>query len=185
MGFTQSTRRVTGMESLWCRLREFSSQETWVLPPLPWDTDAEAIAALIHRNAAPEASIYVMPYSWGCGQFFIDFAKACVPLGREIRHAVLCDGVYRSRTLPTWITLNFLSLTGIPKLSIPASVREVTWFYQRKGVPAGHVPVARDPSRTRINPGIQLDLRHDEMDDAPAYQDAVMRLAAETAGPSV
>ena len=178
MGFTQTTRGKTGMEALWCALRDLSSPQTWVLPPLPWSTDAEAMASLINRNVADDCEIFVMPYSWGTGQFFVDFAKALAARGRTIRHAVICDGVYRSRILPSWLPANPLSMTRLPKLKIPANVREVTWFFQTNNRPAGHRPVAVDPRRTLIHPGTEMRfLRHEQMDDAPEFHQAVLKLA--------
>ena len=50
MGFTQTTRTSTGMEALWCRLREADTDDTLVLTPLTWDADAEACAGLINRH---------------------------------------------------------------------------------------------------------------------------------------
>ena len=177
MGFTQTALRQTGMETLWCRLRELSSQATWVFSPQPWSTDARAIAAQVDRIAAPDAQIYVMPYSWGAGQFFIDFANALAALKRPIHHAVICDGVYRSRLLPHWLPANPLSMTRLPKLKVPANVREVTWFFQRQNRPAGHEPVAVDPLWTLIHPGRELKLRHEQMDDCPEFHRAVLELA--------
>ena len=176
MGFTQTTRGKTGMETLWCRLRELSSQATWVFPPTPWNTDAEAIAALIHRNVAADCEIIVTPYSWGCGQFFIDFADALKARGREIRHAIICDGVYRTRILPTFIPVNPWSMLPLAKLRIPSNVREVTWFFQRNNRPAGHRPVAADRRRTVVNDGVELkSLRHEQMDDSELFHSVVLK----------
>lgn len=178
MGFTQSWQKETGQEKLWRALRDLVAQEVYrwgsgasgdvlLLPPATWDSDVEAVAGLIARNV--EGPVISIGYSWGGGWRAPRLARALQQHGRGIQHLILCDPVYRSPWLPTWLPINPLSLLRFPTITIPANVRRVSWFFQRVNKPAGHEPVAQDPKLTLIEPGIELGCAHSEMDDAPEY----------------
>ena len=177
MGFTQSAARLTGMERVWCRLRDLSSASTLVMTPLPWDTDPEPVAALIDRNATAEARIFGYFYSWGGGWLFPRLAKELGNRGRHLEHVVLCDAVARTSYLPSWIPINPLSMTKLLKLEVPHNVNRVTWFRQHTNRPAGHDLAAAKHSVTVIEPCMELQLRHEEMDDAPEFQAACLEIA--------
>lgn len=177
MGFTQSWRRRTGQERLWKLVRARSGPNTLVLTPFEWDRDAREVAKFICANTTTAARIVVYAYSWGAGQFFIDLAEALGECRRRVTHAVLCDPVYRNRWVPTWLPFNPSSLWSRMSFVIPPNVKRVTWFFQRVNRPSGHTPVALDSGLTTIEPGYQLECKHDAIDDHPTYHSVSLCVA--------
>lgn len=171
MGFRESWQEPSGQETLWLALRDFTSYDVWLLPPAAWNSDVKATAALIDRHLDDDGVIVSLGYSWGGGWRAPRLARALDALGRSVKHMILCDPVYRSPWMPSWLPLNPLSLTRLPTISIPRNVERVTWFYQRENRPHGHTPVAVNPL-TIVEPGIQIKARHGDMDDSPEYQTA-------------
>ena len=175
MGFRQSVAAQTGMEKLWQKLRRYSTERTSIMPPMRWDEPMEPWAEFISRMSPSEPPlIFVASYSWGCGQGFITLAKALQARGMDIHHAFLCDPVYRSTWMPTWLRLNPLSLTGIPTITVPGNVRRVSWVYQQVDKPAGHRLVGERGSSTIIEPGLQLHVPHRDMDESDEYHAMVL-----------
>lgn len=174
-GFTQTLGRPNGTERLWLRLRSLSSPETCV-QQFVWDDDWQGHAERIWRLSEPLTCVYVYAYSWGAGWGFITLAQALEKRGMAIAHAVLCDPVYRSRVLPTWLPANPLSLLSAPKIKIPANVHEVTWLRQRVNRPAGHDLVASG-KHTRLHPAKELAVGHQWMDEHHEYHIAAMNVA--------
>ena len=164
-GFQQDLGRPTGIEQLWLSLRPLSSPETSI-QMFPWDAEWADVASFIDRTSYPFPSIYVAAYSWGVGHGFLQLAAALDQRGRPVAHATLCDGVYK----PALRLTSWLALTPWPKLKIPANVRSVSWFRQHVNTPAGHDLIAVDPQKTRIADPVVLSHRHDEMDEAAAFQ---------------
>lgn len=174
MGFKQCTRYQTGMELLWREWRKLSSPRTWILTPQLWDSDPEAVAALVHRNTEPATRIIIAAYSWGGGAFFPKFAEALNQMNRRISHAILCDPVYRS----TLKSFRWLALIPGAKIPVPANVDRVTWFYQRRDTPAGHEPKPASP-QTIVETGIRLAGHvHATMDESSDFLAASVRAAA-------
>lgn len=174
MGFSQTTRRITGIELAWREARKHSSPTCWVLPPMPWDADQEAIAQLIHRNA-PEAKVYCHSYSYGAGWAFIQFCKEMAKLGRRITQANLCDPVHR---FPNWLfLLKPLSLTQVPKITIPSNVDLVRWVRQTIDLPAGHDLMA-STDETFIAPPYWIAAGHSGIDESIRFQ-SLVRLCVE------
>ena len=162
-------------------MRKLSGQSTCVQFD-DYDTDPESVAQFIRRNGSMMPEIILVGYSWG-GDCAVDVCWKLDDLGLEVEHLLLCDAVYRSSLK----TMAWRALTSSPKLKIPDNVAEVTWFYQRRNKPAGHVPVAVDPyndfdkAGTVIHPGKQLDMIHAAMDEAPEFIDAAVRIAGAAA----
>lgn len=162
MGFTQTPGRLTGIEEVWQSIRHVSNDRTSVVTPLVWDADFTSLAEFIFRNSEPAPKINVYAYSWGAGYGFLKLADALSSRNLTVDHAVLCDPVYR----PTLVTFLFLSLTKIPRITIPANVRRVSWFRQTKSIPRGHDLIAADPSATTIGDAIQLNYDHAHIDNS-------------------
>lgn len=166
MGYSQTTRRITGIELAWREARKHSSPTCWILPPMPWDADQEAIAQLIHRNA-PEARVYCHSYSYGAGWAFIQFCNEMAKLNRRIAQANLCDPVHRYPN--ALFFLKPLSLTQVPKITIPANVDFVRWVRQTIDTPAGHDLKASDPN-TFIDRATFVEAGHNSIDESDAFQ---------------
>ena len=183
MGFTQSWRYQTGQEKLWQALHRVRIPGCLVLPPATWDSDPLAAAGFIDRNLEPGGRVVLIGYSWGGGWRAPRLARALGECARTVHHLILCDPVYRSPWLPTWLPFNPASLTRFPKIPIPGNVERVSWFYQREGRPWGHEPVAEEPLVTRVEAGIHLPgYRHDGIDDADEYLAHVLGWSLEWAG---
>lgn len=175
-GFRQGRRHPHGNETLWLKLRALSDRSTSV-QIWDWDTDWDAIAAFVMRTSRPAPVINVYAYSWGGGWGFTRFAAGLRARGLTIRHAVLSDAVYRSRWLPDWLPANPLSLMRWPAIEVPDNVREVHWFHQNVSRPAGHRLTAASPDKTRVHPGVLLNVPHAAMDEAARYHHMAWRLA--------
>jgi len=181
MGFTENASRATGVEKLWADMRRYSSRGVVVLTPREWRDDMDALASFISRNSNCEAAVLVVAYSWGCGVGFRRFAQAAWVLGFPVVCACLADPVYRSPILPSWLPLNPLSLTRVPRLGVPASVRNVRWVRQSTDIPAGHDLYAEDPGMTCIDPPLWCECGHRTIDDSPAFKRIVLEAVEEFA----
>lgn len=177
-GFTESASYPTGVESIWRRtLRPFHADDLIILRPETWGADMRELAIFIARNSSTRARVMVVAYSWGAGVGFTSFAWAAHQLGIQIEIACLCDPVFRSRLLPSWLPLNLLSLFPIgPSIRIAPSVQRVEWVRQRNSLPAGHDLEAADPQSTQIRRPTILSLPHHLMDESEAFR---MLVAAE------
>ncbi len=174
MGFRQSLSAPTGIERLWWKLRALKGEHTTILTPLEWDQSMPDIAEFVWRWSVPEPTIHVYAYSWGCGVGFINLSKALAKRGIKVSRACLCDPVFRSRVLPTWLPANPMSLWSRPTIKIPANVQLVDWVYQRVDKPAGHNLVAVDEMATRINDGLEVQAGHSYIDESHAYHNLAL-----------
>lgn len=179
MGFRQNANRITGMERLWRKLRKLTNNTIYISNPLEWDHDWSAFASFLWRNSSQDCVIKCYAYSWGMGNGFVKFAEQLAKRGRQVKCVVSCDGVARTRLLPSWLPANILSMTPWLKLKIPTNVKNVHWFYQRQNRPQGHKIVALNPNTT-IHQGIQLPADHPFMDEQPEFQNLAMKVAQET-----
>ncbi|MGE9270706.1 MAG: hypothetical protein ACQKBU_07870 [Verrucomicrobiales bacterium] len=177
-GFTEDLGKHTGTIALWRKLRRFSSEEVCVQTPRVWNDDWNDIAAMIHRESAPETRILVCAYSWGAGHGFIKLARALHRFDRRIETAVLCDPVYRSHTIfGRWLAM----VPGL-KIRVPENVDDVFWLRQRNDRPSGHQPVGRDREINEA-PHIYAPVnvrhaRHGTIDDSLAYHRLALREAS-------
>lgn len=179
-GFTQTLGHSNGVQSVWgaIRLAVPDCREADCLL-LPWNANWPEIAEFIwqFRPADRPPRITVEAYSWGGGWGFPCLARELGKRGIDIEHAVLCDAVYRS----PWRLLAWRSLTRRPKIVVPPNVREVSWFYQRTGLPMGHQVVAADSQATKIHDGVELPgVTHHYMDDQPAWRRKCLQVAGQT-----
>lgn len=169
-GFTETRVKQTGSEILWRKLRPFCSPNT-TIQFREWDSDWEGMASFIDRNSFHDTRVLVAAYSWGAGHGFVKLAEALAKRNRYIDRAVLCDPVYRAPLLP----LRWLALTRWPTIKLPHNVRAVDWLYQRKNRPWGHQPVLSTGFKPR---GIELQVKHDEMDEHDEYHRRVIEHVA-------
>jgi pimeloyl-ACP methyl ester carboxylesterase len=183
-GFTETRRECCGTERLFFELRRREPIDT-LIEFDEWDADPEGIAHFVDRNAAIAPRIVVVGYSWG-GDKAVELCAALGERHLPVRHLVLCDAVWRSGWQPAWmarrgIPLNPLSLTRLPKLKIPASVREVTWLRQTTDRRIrGHDVSAIDPQRTLVHPPVVLDGRsHGQMDESEEFVRACLAACAD------
>lgn len=174
MGFTQSARTTNGGIALWKKVRKLSSPSHLVLSPFTWKQDPYHVAGLIDNARGCEPSDLTINgwfYSWGVGQFFKRLVPALAEKGMHMNHAHLCDGVRRTRIMPTWLPLNPLSLSHRKGMKLPWDVNEVTWCYQRLDKPCGHKLIKTNPA-TILNDGIEIgDTPHQKMDDCVLFHD--------------
>jgi hypothetical protein len=178
-GFRQSLAQPTGSERLWLDLRSASKPGTCIQAQ-QWDDDWQGLANRIRRCSVATPTIRVYAYSWGAGHGFIALANACRTLGLNIADAVLCDPVYRSTLLPTWLTINPLSLMRTPTIKVPDNVRHVHWLRQRKDLPAGHDVVPADPRKTIVFKPTLLAIGHSQMDNSDEYHTLAKSIAGVT-----
>lgn len=174
MGFTQDWATPTGMEKSWLGLRDLSSRDTLIATPMPWDANVEALAALIDRNAAPGAEIYIQGYSWG-GMTAVLLAEELGRRGRCVAGLGLCDAVYRARSVLGWgrsLRNRILS----PMIRIPRNVRRVVWTRQTGGKPMGHQLKAEDPAATVIDDCLVRPFPHTGMDDDAVFHQMFLGL---------
>lgn len=179
MGFRESASHRTGMERLWADLRRFASPTCTVLAPWEWRDNMRSLAAFISRNspgAVPR--LFVCAYSWGAGYAFPRLARECERIGVTIETACLCDPVYRSGLLPTWLPCNPLSLTGVPLIAIPGSVQCVWWVRQNHTLPSGHEIYPEDPEATDVAPALWIDAGHTTIDGHETWRGLVLEQAS-------
>jgi hypothetical protein len=171
-GFTQSWEHVNGVEYMWRDIRHLASDDVWVLPPLPWDTDTTALRELICRHAYG-AEVNIVAYSWGAGHASINLADELGKVGMGVVEFIACDPVYRSKWLPDWIP-DPLALVRRIKIAVPANVKHVNWLrqYQDPYV-CGHDLVAEDASRTKIEPAVVVKMDHTDIDYCEQFKDMV------------
>lgn len=164
-GFSEKRGAHTGTSRLYMRLREWTAPETTVRFWL-WDEDWRDRAAHIARVSPPDARILVCAYSWGAGHGFVRLSRALQRLGRRVETAVLCDPVYRSRTLLG----RWLAIVPWLRVRVPANVDDVLWLRQRTDLPSGHTPKALGPE-TWIHPAVDLTglYTHARIDDSSEY----------------
>lgn len=174
-GYQQSMLKLTGCELVWRRIRRYASGELCV-QLRDWNTDPKAVAQFIVRNSTPDPEIVIGGYSWG-GDLAIDVCRELARLNVRVEELVCCDAVYRSGLFSTRFTFNPLSLTGIPRFTIPGNVERVTALAQENVRPAGHRLFRADGSEIART---MIDCRHDEIDEsnefATAMENAVARL---------
>lgn len=162
-GFTQHNGEPTGMRRLWCDLYAALAAPPCAVILYPWDTDWADVAAYVRGVSAAAPSINLYGYSWG-GNGVVQLAEALDREALSVDQMALCDPVWRQGL---W-SLSWLSLMKDIKLKVPPNVLSVSWCYQRRNTPAGHVPKATS-GRTFIGDGILLDRPHEAMDDAPEW----------------
>lgn len=179
MGFTQTLGRRSGQVELWLKARQFSGPQDTMLTPFSWRADPEDVAGLLRQAAGRDFPIingYF--YSWGAGWFFPRLAAEMKKRSLSFNRVVLCDPVKRLPGLPSWLPLNPMSLTSLPKLKLEDNVRECFVFRQRQNKPRAHDVIVSDPSTVLHSP-VDLYVPHEDMEDELPYHDLVLKLIQE------
>lgn len=167
-GFRQRRWQDNGSFQLWYALREVSSPTSCV-QMATWKDDFKELADRIAAVSVPCPTIKIYAYSWGAGWGFIQLCKELERHSFQVVVVVLCDPVYRSPYLPTWLPLNPLSMVWLPVITIPEIVLEVHSFHQTIDRPRAHRLVKPLGSGTIINRSIELTVPHRQMDKTPEY----------------
>jgi hypothetical protein len=101
----------------------------------------------------------------------VRLAKELGQRGLAVDAMVLADPVFR----PPLRLLGWLSLLRVPRIRLPANVRDVTWFYQTTNRPSGHQLV---DARNQLIAGRHVpDVIHQYMDDLPEFHACCLETA--------
>lgn len=172
-GFTQNRSRESGSEILWRKLQAYADHEHYV-EVRKWKSNWKRVALFIHRNLDEDGIINIYAYSWGAGWGFRKLERELKKLGRRVHVAVLCDPVYRNPWMPSWLPLNPISMTLIPRISV-VNTDHVFWLYQRLNYPRGHAPKTKDPS-INIHRGILINVVHVDADKSLRYHNLCLEI---------
>ena len=167
-GFTQKNHENTGSKQLWRKLRierDLCDAKGALVYLREWNTDWKAFAKEI--NALEPTGVLVCGYSWGGGFGMPQLAKRLVaPVT-----CVLCDPVYRSKTLiGRWAA--FMDW----KIKVPGNVDVVGHFVQE----AKWYQLDGDPlkgGKSLCDTTILEDHTHNEMDESHEYHEAAVMVA--------
>lgn len=180
-GFTQRSGRVSGMLRLCESLVEegFACGQRWRTDLVDWRSDfvdvadRVALRSVIH-GVRPR--INLCGYSYG-GWGALRLAAELEIRGIEVPVLTLVDPVARAPWIPRPIPTpsSMLSRFRSRILHVPANVGIVHEFYQRTNRPQGH-RLRLEPV-TQIGSSTELDLRHDQMDDAAPVHHCVLEAA--------
>lgn len=176
-GFTQHAGRMSGLMRVWLALSAAVASNTVRVELRPWNEDwprfAEWVWLTWQEQGGPPPTICVYAYSYGAGWGFVRLARELEKRGLQIHRAVLCDGVYRHRYwLGAW-----RSFWPLSRIMVPANVRDVRWFYQRRNLPQGHQVVAENRARTIVHGGVEIVATHQYADDSMAFREACLEAA--------
>lgn len=181
-GYTQNYGSLNGSETLWGDIDDALCSKGPGVRVLyfPWNAPWREIAEMIKRNSVPSTEVFIYAYSWGAGYGFVTLAQQLEDWGVSVRHAVLCDPVWRRPGIPAffqWVG-TIASYFGRETIAVPTNVLEVSWCYQRNSKPDGDRPVAAKGSRTRINAGFKLrNAVHTTADESQWFQSRAMEVA--------
>jgi len=176
-GFLQNRGGDNGMVSLWKSLHMLYSNYATRVELAHWNSDWRAHAECINRMSDDrEAEIVIAGYSWG-GYSSTLLAKELAKHGRKVPEMVLCDAVYRHRY---WLG-NWRAMWPLSRIKIPANVREVTWFHQKKNYPRGHKRVPESDT-TIIHRPRKLSYRHQQCDESYVFHKEVFKACHRTLG---
>lgn len=166
-GFTQKNYDETGSHQLWLKMhmeRDLMKCPDTKIFLKEWDSDWESFAKFINTMSPEE--VMVCAYSWGGGY---GMPQLCKRLVAPVT-CVLCDPVYRSKTLlGRWMA--FMDRA----IEVPSNVTVAHHFVQR----ARWYQLDGDPlkgGKSLCKPTI-LDYTHNEMDESPEYHEAAAIVA--------
>jgi hypothetical protein len=176
-GFTQHHGRMSGLMRLWLLLSAAIASRSVRVELRPWREDwprfAEWLWLTWQEQGGPPPTICVYAYSYGAGWGFLRLADELGKRGMEIHRAVLCDPVYRHGYL--WGA--WRAFWPFSRICVPASVREVWWFYQRRNLPMGHQVVAANRARTLVHAGQEIVATHQYVDDSESFREQCLEAA--------
>ena len=169
-GFLQTRGGDNGMVALWKSLHMLYSDYSTRVELAHWNSDWRAHAECINRMCDDQpGKIVIAGYSWG-GYSSTVLARELAKHGRKVEQMILCDAVYRHNY---WLG-NWRALCPMRKIKVPANVKEVRWFKQRKNYPRGH-RLTPESDTTKINKPTELMQPHQKCDESYLFHREVFR----------
>jgi len=161
-GFTQKNHENTGSKELWRELRmerDLCDARDTLVYLREWDTDWEAFATEI--NDIEPSEVFVCAYSYGGG---FGMPQLCKRLLAPVT-CILCDPVYRSKTLfGRWKAFFDRKIQVPDNVAVKHHFIQKAKFWQLDGDPL-------KGGRSLCSPTI-LDYTHTEMDNSHEYHKA-------------
>lgn len=154
-GRSQKTGGDTGMMRLWAMLFRWRAEAriattafTFIMPR-EWNESVAEMAGLLRRHGLPagDRRVIIAGYSWGAGFGAPRLARELGRANTDVDLLILIDPIYRSRLPLAFRLLAFTTWFGI---SIPANVRRVIIYRQRRDALKGTGVRLKDERRTRI-----------------------------------
>lgn len=176
-GFTQTTRTVTGLVSLFYKLWTLAKGRGILLwTPLSWHIDIPATVEMI-RNSGMDAEVVIIAYSYG-GEKARRLVRALNEKGIKVRFLFLIDPVRRWPIPGLAAALGWFGwFRALTPIEIPGNVVEAWHYSQRrswKSWPYGWPVAPRFPGATRLT-STQLSCGHVDADDSPVVHAHVLR----------
>jgi len=178
-GYSQDANRTHGINRLVGRIWDHTADDyDWRVTDHKWDADFQKVASEIAKSChyrQPDKLI-VVAYSWGAGR---GVPRLCRGLGRhnfDVTLLVLCDPIVCGGPLyMLWVWLTRWFYTA--RFTVPKNVRAGKVYFQELTRPMGN-PVVRSNNNTTMFSPVRLFVSHEEMDDAPEFQDYVLETIA-------
>jgi len=177
-GFTQHQGEWNGVQELrelvLSNLDAYSplSVRVWYAPHNDnWEHRARQIYMLRerYRGSGDPFAVIVFAYSWGVGEGLRQLALHLARYEISIRHAVICDGVYKH-----WLFAgNWRALFGDTRIHLK-NVDLVDGFYQNVNKPHGREPFVDGGDLGSWN---EIHLPHEEMDSAYQWHNRCVEVA--------
>jgi len=154
-GRAQKTGADTGIMRLWAMLFRWRAEArsrgdafTFIMPR-EWNDSVREMAALLQRHSVParDRRVIIAGYSWGAGFGAPRLAREVKRAGAIVDLLILIDPIYRSKLPLAFRLLAFTTWFGI---RIPANVKEVLIYRQRRDALKGTRVRLDDRHRTRI-----------------------------------
>lgn len=166
-GFTQKNHQDTGSRQLWRKLRmerDLCVGRNVLVYIREWNTDWESFAKEI--NSIEPTEVLVCAYSWGGGFGMPQLAKRLLaPVT-----CVLCDPVYRSKTLVgRWAAFCDWKIKVPKNVDVVKHLIQKAKWYQLDGD-------LLKGGKSLCKPTI-LDYTHTEIDNSPEYHEAAIKTA--------
>jgi len=166
-GFTQKNHQDTGSRQLWRKLRmerDLCVGRDVLVYIREWNTDWESFAKEI--NSIEPTEVLVCAYSWGGGFGMPQLAKRLLaPVT-----CVLCDPVYRSKTLVgRWAAFCDWKIKVPKNVDVVKHLIQKAKWYQLDGY-------LLKGGKSLCKPTI-LDYTHTEIDNSPEYHEAAIKTA--------
>jgi hypothetical protein len=176
-GFLEDESRPSGTEDLWWSvIRPLPSDRVTSYHPRTWTAKTVPILEQLRRQHVTRLAL--VSYSHGQAAA-MDLARRAPHYGLDIDLWLAADPVYRPRWLPRHTILQPFSframLPGGGKILVPPSIRRVVWCRQRVDLPQGADLVAENHEQTHIEPAVEIDLPHTNIDNSVRWFDLVQR----------
>ena len=166
-GFTQKMHQDTGSKRLWRKMNvadDLCANKDVLISLKEWDSDWKNYAKYI--NSLEPTEVLICAYSWGGGFGMPQLAKRLVaPVT-----CVLCDPVYRSKTLVgRWAAFCDWKIKVPKNVTVVAHLIQKAKWYQLDGD-------LLKGGKWLCKPTV-LDYTHTEIDNSPEYHKAALTAA--------